>query len=205
MVLKPDNSVILHFGLQVQVQFLIGVQLDFARIGIYLVQHNQAVGIQVILQPVLSDFQGKTLLRDRGIASALETSSFADPDVYRRTIEPMAFVMADIKLLDPAKHREYCGADNGQILENLRWLMESGKPFVLRVPLVPGITDTRENLAAIADFAGDSSVELLPYNAMAGAKYASVGAEFGLPELVRQTPEALTGMAALFRRVRVRK
>ena len=159
-------------------------------------------------EPLLqADFVRETalLLRDRGIASDLETSSYADPDVYRRTIEPMAFVMADIKLYDPAKHREYCGADNGQILDNLRWLMGSGKPFVLRVPLVPGITDTRENLAAIADFAGDAPVELLPYNAMAGAKYASVGREFGLGELAKQTPEALSEMAALFRHVRVRK
>ncbi|MBQ3707112.1 MAG: glycyl-radical enzyme activating protein [Clostridia bacterium] len=159
-------------------------------------------------EPLLqADFVRETaeLLRERGIASALETSSFAAPDVYRRTVEPMAFVMADVKFIDAAQHREFCGADNGTILENLRWLMESGKPYLLRVPLIPGITDTPENLAAIADFAGDSPVELLPYNAMAGAKYASVGREFGLPPLGKQTSDALADMASLFRRARVRK
>ena len=159
-------------------------------------------------EPLLqADFVRETalLLRERGIASALETSSFAAPDVYRRTVGPMAYVMADVKFIDAERHREFCGADNGTILENLRWLMESGKPYVLRVPLIPGITDTRENLAAIAGFAGDSPVELLPYNAMAGAKYASVGREFGLPELPRQSPDALDDMASLFRRARVRK
>lgn len=159
-------------------------------------------------EPLLqADFVCETaqFLRERGIASDLETSSCADPEVYRRTVEPMTFVMADVKFVDPVLHREFCGADNGRILENLRWLMGSGKPFVLRVPLVPGITDTPENLAAIADFAGDSPVELLPYNAMAGAKYASVGREFCLPGLAKQTPAALEKMASFFRRARVRR
>ena len=159
-------------------------------------------------EPLLqADFVRETaeLLRERGISSAIETSSFAPPDVYRRTIGAMAYVMADVKLMDPALHREYCGADNALILENLRWLMQSGVPYLLRVPLIPGITDTRENLEAVADFAGDATVELLPYNAMAGAIYASVGREFPLPPMERQPPDALSEMASLFPNARVRK
>ena len=53
----------------------------------------------------------------------------------------------------------------------------SGKPFVTRIPLIPGVTDTVENLSAIAAFVraqGVSYVELLPYNRMAGSKYAGL-------------------------------
>ena len=71
--------------------------------------------------------------------------------------------------------------------ENLAWLKDSGRPFVFRVPLIPGITDTDENLSAIARFAGDSPVELLPYNVMAGAKYASVGRSFPSPRSKSRT------------------
>ena len=47
-----------------------------------------------------------------------------------------------------------------------------------RIPLIPGITDTKENLSAISEFIGDERVELLPYNNLAGAKYESIGLEF---------------------------
>jgi len=145
------------------------------------------------------------LLHERGIRCAVETSSFADGEAYREVLCRMDYVLADCKLMDSVAHRKYCGVPNEGILSNLRFLMDSGKPFLLRVPLIPGITDTDENLAAIARFAGDAPVELLPYNTMAGAKYPSVGRGFGLGELPRQSPDELERMKSLFRNARVRK
>ena len=53
---------------------------------------------------------------------------------------------------------------------------------MLRVPLVPGVTDTRENLEAIAQAAAAVPhlvrVDLLPYNRAAGGKYRACGREF---------------------------
>jgi pyruvate formate lyase activating enzyme len=53
---------------------------------------------------------------------------------------------------------------------------------VIRVPLIPGITDTLENMASIAksvrDIAGLIRVDLLPYNLLAGAKYPLLGLEY---------------------------
>lgn len=121
------------------------------------------------------------ILAGEGISLAVETSSFAAHDVYRKTLEHVGFVMADMKLFDRDAHIKYTGVPNDVIKQNLRWLMdESGKNYVIRIPLIPGITDTDENLAAIGEFAGDAPVELLPYNALAGAKYASVGRIYGL-------------------------
>ena len=62
----------------------------------------------------------------------------------------------------------------------MEWLKTSGKPFVFRVPLIPEITDTEENLKAIAKIAGEYRTELLPYNPFAGAKYSMVGMEYTL-------------------------
>jgi pyruvate formate lyase activating enzyme len=68
------------------------------------------------------------------------------------------------------------------ILRNLHLLSDMGVPFIIRVPLVPGVTDTNENLAAIAetvrDLPGLVRVDLLPYNKLAGAKYRAVDMEF---------------------------
>ncbi len=61
----------------------------------------------------------------------------------------------------------------------------SGKPFVARIPLIPGVTDTADNFAAIAEQLKGSvnlrEVQLLPYNFAAGAKYALVGREYKPP------------------------
>ena len=84
----------------------------------------------------------------------------------------------DIKLMDPQKHRTYTGVGNSQILENALWLKKSGIPHTFRTPLIPGITDTPENLSAIAAFVSGDSWEKLPYNALAAAKYPGVGRKF---------------------------
>ena len=66
--------------------------------------------------------------------------------------------------------------DNAPILQNLAWLKQSGIPFRIRVPLIPGVNDDPENLRATANLiagAGNlEKVELLPYNKNAGAKYS---------------------------------
>ena len=91
-------------------------------------------------------------------------------------------VYYDLKLIDRVAHRHYTGSGNDLILENLKILSVSGVPYVIRVPLVPGVTDTDVNLEAIAEtirnLPGLLRVDLLPYNRQAGAKYAAVGMSF---------------------------
>jgi pyruvate formate lyase activating enzyme len=112
----------------------------------------------------------------------LDTSGFGDPQAFHRLIDLCDLMFFDLKLIDPAAHRHYTGRDNDVILENLHTLSASGRPFVVRVPLVPGVTDTDKNLAAVArtvcGLPGLQYVELLPYNRAAGSKYESVGMEF---------------------------
>ena len=71
------------------------------------------------------------------------------------------------------------GVDNAPILRNLAWLCTSGRPFVVRIPLIPGVNDTRENMLQtcllIKDAPGLERVEILRYHKTAGAKYAMIG------------------------------
>jgi pyruvate formate lyase activating enzyme len=91
-------------------------------------------------------------------------------------------VYYDLKLIDEGAHIHHTGCSNRPILSNLQVLSRSGVPFVVRVPLVPGLTDTDENLAGIAqaikNLPGLMHVDLLPYNRAAGAKYGAAGMEF---------------------------
>ena len=116
----------------------------------------------------------------QGVHLAIETSGYTDEATFRRVIAAMDYVMLDIKLADDGLHRRYTGQSNARILQNYGILRESGVPYLIRTPLIPGITDTAENLQAIAAIVGDDPWEKLPYNELAGAKYAMLGKTYDL-------------------------
>jgi pyruvate formate lyase activating enzyme len=112
----------------------------------------------------------------------LDTSGYGGEDDFRLLLGKVDLVYFDLKVMDPAEHRRHTARDNGPILRNLEALAASDVPYVVRVPLVPGVTDSDENLTAIAEAVRGSAsllgVELLPYNIAAGGKYAPCGMTF---------------------------
>ncbi len=112
----------------------------------------------------------------------LDTSGYGNKRDFRCLIDRSDLVFFDLKLIDRAMHRRYTGCNNDLVLENLQILSRSGKPFVIRVPLIPGVTDTDDNLTAIAKtvrgLPGLLHVDLLPYNQAAGSKYKFAGMQF---------------------------
>ncbi|HSB66589.1 MAG TPA: radical SAM protein, partial [Anaerolineales bacterium] len=115
----------------------------------------------------------------------LDTCGYGEERDFRRLVEQCDLIYFDLKLINGKAHRHYTGCDNDLILSNLRLLSEMGIPFVIRVPMVPGVTDTNQNLLDIIDtlrgLSGLQRVELLPYNKAAGSKYLSAGMAF-MPE-----------------------
>jgi pyruvate formate lyase activating enzyme len=118
----------------------------------------------------------------KGYHLSVETSGFASKDTFLRAVELVDLVIMDIKLMDNGLHKKYTGQDNSVIFENAKHLMSGGKAHLFRTPLIPGITDTPENLEAIAAFIGASPWEKLPYNSLAGAKYQTLGMEYPLDQ-----------------------
>jgi pyruvate formate lyase activating enzyme len=112
----------------------------------------------------------------------LDTSGYAPESEFRRVVQKCDLVFFDLKLIDRDAHIRHVGADNSIVLSNLSVLAGMKIPFVIRVPLVPGVTDTDENLAAIAgrakQLAGLIRVDLLPYNRAAGGKYSALRRQF---------------------------
>lgn len=129
-------------------------------------------------EPLLQAEFVRELARRLDTHRLLETSGYADKEVFCETVELFDMIYIDVKLADREEHKKYTGVYNDKILENLRYLQKNSIPHRIRVPLIPDITDTKENLRAIAELAGDSVVELLSYNSLAGAKYSSVGMTF---------------------------
>ena len=124
-------------------------------------------------------FVAEVIDRLDGIHVLLDTSGCGTEQAFCDLLKRVNLVYYDLKIMDPVKHRRYTGHDNALILNNLQVLSDSGIPFVIRVPLIPGVSDTNENLEAVAEAAkalpGLQQVDLLPYNRWAGAKYKAIG------------------------------
>lgn len=149
-------------------------------------------GGEVLMQP---DFiiAVRKLLPD--LHALIETSGFSSGEVFERVASCMDMVIMDIKVADPALHKRYTGVDNKPILENLKTLIAMKKPFRIRIPLIPSVNDTLENMEATAKLLEGAEclemVELLRYNKAAGAKYESVGLTYSPDFPVEQDPQVI--------------
>ncbi|MDD5602906.1 MAG: glycyl-radical enzyme activating protein, partial [Eubacteriales bacterium] len=80
-----------------------------------------------------------------------------------------------------SRHKDYTCEENGLILENIRKLANTGIPYIIRTPLIPGITDTDKNIREIALFIKDLPgggllyYELLNFNPLGEAKFKAMG------------------------------
>ena len=106
---------------------------------------------------------------------ALQTCGYVQSDIFKRIIDKVDLVLFDMKIMDKELANEFEGVDNTLILNNLEILKASNTPFIARVPLIPGVIDTEENIKAIINKLKDAKnlllVEELPYNKYAGSKY----------------------------------
>lgn len=122
-------------------------------------------------------------LRELGVHVLLETCGLFDLRRFRERLYPhLDQIYCDLKFVDPAAHRRYCGAPNDRILANVaalhREAESGGVPILVRVPLVPGLTAVDENLAAMAALLrsyGIRRLALLPYNPLWSSKMARLG------------------------------
>ncbi len=123
---------------------------------------------------------------------AIETSGYAPVENFRQIVPMAGLVLMDIKHTKPDIHKKYTGVDNRLILENLKFLCHCGQKFIIRIPVIPGVNDTRENFENTAKLIqkakGLERVELLPYHKTAGAKYPMVGKDYQPPFNPDQVP-----------------
>jgi pyruvate formate lyase activating enzyme len=127
-------------------------------------------------EPLLqTEFVSETIDQLDGLHVLLDTSGYASAADFNSLVSRADMLYFDIKSLEPETFKKYCGGDVEVVLANLMQLGHMRIPFVVRVPLIPGVTDNRQNMTTIAemirDIPGLLRVDLLPYHRLAGAKY----------------------------------
>jgi pyruvate formate lyase activating enzyme len=119
------------------------------------------------------------LAKKHGLSIAMDTCGYALPQVFMKSLPLVDVYLFDLKFIDPKLHKKYTGRTNEFILDNFKRLHEAKKQVAVRVPLIPGITDVRENLAQIHEFikSVDSTINIthIPFNALMLSKYSMLG------------------------------
>ena len=122
------------------------------------------------------------LCREAGVNTAIETCMLAPRHAVEAMLPVVDQFLVDIKYMDRDVHRAVLGADNRQILDNYRFLVESGANVLTRTPLIPGYTATEDNIRAIARFIRsvqpEGAYELLNFNPLCRSKYAALEQDY---------------------------
>ncbi len=114
-----------------------------------------------------------------GIHRVVDTSGYAVTPTMLGIARETDMFLIDLKHMDNARHRHFTGVDNELILHNISTLADQGEEICLRITLIEGFNCDDENIAEcgrfIAALPGVSAVDLLPYHAIATAKYKKLG------------------------------
>lgn len=123
----------------------------------------------------------------RRINTAMETCGAVEWERLQEACQHLNFLLYDIKSVDSQKHKEFTGADNALIMENLRKIRQTFPQLdvLVRTPLIPGFNDTEAEIAAIVGFVNELHVgyELLPYHRMGQSKYQFLDREYPMGEV----------------------
>lgn len=150
-----------------------------------------------------SEFVAAVLARCRRVFyhTVIETCGFCKWEKLEVILPHVKLLYYDVKHMDDEEHRKITGFSNKVILENLRKAVKLC-PTIIRIPVVPGLNDSRENIEATARFAlelGENvqRIELLPYHNIGAISYKRIGRDYPLKTVGLHTPEELVALKAI--------
>jgi len=143
-----------------------------------------------------SEFVTKFLKKchERFISTAIETNGYVSWESLKGILEYVDLIYYDVKHMDPLRHKELTGVTNDLILRNAKRIFTStmDSQIIIRVPILPGCNDSKENIEATIRFVAESGgkmIELLPYHKFGISKYSQYGLQYELNEIESPTKE----------------
>ena len=142
-------------------------------------------------------------VKEMGVHTALDTNGAEGARLSDEELETIDLVMMSIKSVDPEKHVYITGKDARPTLEFARRLAAAKRPMWLRFVLVPGLTDSEEHVAQMAEFVAGlgncERVDMLPFHQMGRFKWERLGIDYTLAKVEPPTSEAVERACAQFR------
>jgi len=142
--------------------------------------------------------------KEHGINTAIETCGYTKWENFQKMLKYLDLIFYDIKHMDSKKHQLLTGKPNELILENLEKLSRETVPIIVRIPLVPGCNDQKENIKSTAKFLSKLGgnivrVEILPYHRLGITKYKQLGREYQLNNVKPPSKEKLQDVVNIMR------
>ena len=144
------------------------------------------------------------MLHENGINVCIDSNGGIWNSHVEELFSMADLVLLDVKQFDNAKHTALTGMPNTRTLATADWLEKHGRPFWLRYVLVPGISDSEEDIRALCRHFGDGKykmierVEILPYHTLGINKYKAMGLEYKLENVPLNTREQLERAKDIF-------
>jgi len=151
-------------------------------------------GGEILMQP---DFVAEIFkrCRENGVHTCADTAGGGTEDAMAKILEYADLVYFDLKCLDDVRLKELTGMNSKSVVNNFKKVCESGKPIVVRVPLVPEQNNDADCIKEIATFvksnAPNTTVHIMPYHRYGENKYESIGMTYPLTGLRENTEEEL--------------
>ncbi len=130
------------------------------------------------------------ILKSHNIHTTVDTSGqpFCEDAEYLKKFDELLkytdLVLLDLKIYDGEEHRELTGHNNDNILKMAQYLSDKGVSMWIRHVLVPGITDSEENLTKLSQFIMTlktvEKVEVLPYHTLGLSKWKKLKIPYSL-------------------------
>jgi pyruvate formate lyase activating enzyme len=127
--------------------------------------------------------------KQRGIHTAIETSGHVSWEKFLAVLPLIDAILIDIKTYDSKHHEELTGHDNERIISNIKRIDQSDFPIDLyiRIPLVPGINDSEDNLLATVEFCKElkkfKELHILPYHRLGVESYRVLNMNYPLQQI----------------------
>jgi pyruvate formate lyase activating enzyme len=118
-----------------------------------------------------------TMLREAGVNVMIETCGYFRWHFAQPLVDLIDGVYFDLKVMNETLHKEYTGKGNTLILENFTKLSERGNHVQARMPVIPGINDSAENVVATAGFLrerGHRTIHCLPFHRFGLSKAGTI-------------------------------
>ena len=141
--------------------------------------------------------------KSQGINTAIETCGHTKPDKLFAIAEYVDLFLFDIKHMDPKRHNELTGIGNELILSNLKELLTRRYNVKVRMPMLKGINDSKEEIDQVIQFLlpfrddpNFKGVDLLPYHKMGVGKYGQLDKPYpieGDPSLSQEDLDRIEG------------
>jgi pyruvate formate lyase activating enzyme len=123
--------------------------------------------------------------------TAIDSSGFCEPAHAEELMKYTDLVLLDLKEMDPVRHEALTTQSNERIHRFARYLADIGKKVWIRFVLVPGLTDSVDNLTRLGMFVEQmpnvEKIEILPYHSLGAYKWKQLGLDYTLENVPEPT------------------